>query len=839
MRRIVSVVLSVVLLLSITAGIDLSAYADWNRWGLGYADPLSNKYVIDEKANQFDYFEAWYSVEEMKMWAQGKLEFEGHDEEALKKYAEKIGITDKGLTEYQKIAKIYQYLNITHIYDKSFSCSGLDAILNRRSYCQTFTWTVNALCKIAGIECWSVDAGKGPTPEPHSWNIVKIDGKYYEFDAATKSFLKEPKTRINNYGTQYWRFVSANNNTVYEAEGAEALNKWLAKIGKSNLATSAYSKRTIDNYGILTNPKTGLTTPSVVSTTATSEGVVIKFKGVSNADWYEVWTAPIDGVVNKVTTTKLDTTTFETVSTDYIGEYVYYDSGLATGYRRFDFSKVKRIHSIDKNESGQYQCFLENADGNGVIVLIVAQNVKGQSSLVTEYPNNISTDDMKNVMSQIATNYLESCNATINGKVVTGLTAAEVNKTNYALYKSNAKHLATNGNHSYAKIKTIRAAGAGTQGADLYECKNCLQRQVRYTDAKMLSTPKLSSVENVATGVKITWGKVSGAAKYRVYYKTANGSWTKIADTTSTSYTWTGAKSGTKYTFTVRCITSDGKAFASDYDKTGKTITYIAAPKLSSVENVATGVKITWAKSAGAAKYRVYYKSADGWTKIADTTSTSYTWTGAKSGTKYTFTVRCITSDGKMHTSSFYSTGKSITYIAAPKLSSVENVATGVKITWAKSAGAAKYRVYYKSSNGWTKIADTTSTSYTWTGAKSGTKYTFTVRCITSDGKSHTSSFDSTGKSITYIAAPKISSLSNISSGVEIKWGKVTGAVNYKVYRKTGNESWQALGTTTGTSFVDKTAKKGTKYTYTVRCISKDGKSFTSGYDPTGKSITR
>ena len=353
------------------------------------------------------------------------------------------------------------------------------------------------------------------------------------------------------------------------------------------------------------------------------------------------------------------------------------------------------------------------------------------------------------------------------------------------------------------------------------------------------ATPKLSSVENVATGVKVTWGKVSGADKYRVYYKTGSGSWTKIADTTSTSYTWTGAKSGTKYTFTVRCISSDGKAFTSDYDKTGKTITYIAAPKLSSVENVATGVKITWAKSTGAAKYRVYYKSADGWTKIADTTSTSYTWTGAKSGTKYTFTVRCLSSDSKSFTSSFDSTGKSIKYIAAPKLSSVENVATGVKITWAKSTGAEKYRVYYKVSGGsWTKIADTTSTSYTWTGAKSGTKYTFTVRCITSDGKSHTSSYDSTGKSVTYLSAPKITSLTKSSSGITINWGKVTGAVNYKVYRKTDGGSWQALGTTTGTSFVDKTGKKGTKYTYTVRCISKDGKTFTSGYDPTGKSIT-
>ena len=355
-----------------------------------------------------------------------------------------------------------------------------------------------------------------------------------------------------------------------------------------------------------------------------------------------------------------------------------------------------------------------------------------------------------------------------------------------------------------------------------------------------IAEPKLSSVENTATGVKISWAESTGAAKYRVYYKVSGSGWTKIADTASTSYTWTGAKSGTNYTFTVRCLSSDSKSFTSSFDSTGKSITYIAAPKLSSVENVATGVKITWAKSAGAAQYRVYYKvSGGGWTKIADTASTSYTWTGAKSGTNYAFTVRCLSSDSKSFTSSYDSTGKSIVYIAAPKLSTVENVATGVKITWAESAGAAKYRVYYKvSGGGWTKIADTASTSYTWTGAKSGTTYSFTVRCLSSDSKSFTSSYDSTGKSIKYIAAPKISSLTKTSSGVQINCGSVTGAVNYKVYRKTGNGGWQAIGTTTGTSFVDKNVTKGTTYTYTIRCISKDGKTFTSGYDATGKSIT-
>ena len=263
--------------------------------------------------------------------------------------------------------------------------------------------------------------------------------------------------------------------------------------------------------------------------------------------------------------------------------------------------------------------------------------------------------------------------------------------------------------------------------------------------ADNLATPKLSSVTNTATGITVKWKKVTGAAKYRVFYKTTGG-WKKLADTTSTNYTWTKAKSGTKYSFTVRCISSTGKSYTSAYDTTGKSITYLATPKLSSVTNAATGITIKWGKVTGAAKYRVYYKTTGGWKKLVDTAKTSYTWTKAKSGTKYTFTVRSLSSTGKT-TSAYDTTGKSITYLATPKLSSATNTTKGVTIKWGKVTGAAKYRVYYKTTGGWKKLTDTTKTSYTWTKGKSGTKYTFTVRALSSTGKT-TSAYDTKGVSL-------------------------------------------------------------------------------------------
>lgn len=356
--------------------------------------------------------------------------------------------------------------------------------------------------------------------------------------------------------------------------------------------------------------------------------------------------------------------------------------------------------------------------------------------------------------------------------------------------------------------------------------------------ASHLSTPVLSSAYVNNAGTVIKWNKVKGAAKYRVFYKAGN-SWKRIADTSSTSYTWSGAKTGTKYTFTVRCVSGDGRTYVSGFDSAGKTITCLPAPKVSSISNTASGVQIKWSKVSGAEKYKVFRKTAGkGWSAVGTTASTSFTDKTVKSGTAYSYTVRCISSNGKIYTSGFDAAGKKITFLAAPVTSSVYVNNAGAVIKWNKVNGAAKYRVFYKTGNGsYVKLTDTTSTSYTWSGAKAGTKYTFTVRCLSSDGKNCTSAYNQ-GKEITVLSMPGISSIRAVNSGTQINWTKVAGAEKYKVFRKTGNGAWSIIGTTASTSFTDTNAAKGTEYVYTVRCVSKDGKIYTSGYSETGMKFT-
>ena len=351
-----------------------------------------------------------------------------------------------------------------------------------------------------------------------------------------------------------------------------------------------------------------------------------------------------------------------------------------------------------------------------------------------------------------------------------------------------------------------------------------------------LATPKITKAESVDGGVKISWNKSNGAEKYRVYYKGSKG-WTRMVDTTSTSYIDKDVSSGKNYTYTVRCINSSATKFTSGYDSKGKSVKYISAPKISKTENVNGGVKISWGKSNGAEKYRVYYKGSKGWTRMVDTTSTSYIDKDVSSGKNYTYTVRCINSSATKFTSGYDSKGTKATFIAAPKITKAESVDGGVKINWSKSSGAEQYRVYYKGSKGWTRMVDTTSTSYIDKDVSSGKNYTYTVRCLNKSKNKFTSGYDSKGKSIKYVSAPEISKTESTYNSITLNWDNVNGAEKYRVYRR-GEKGWSRLFDTTSTTFTDTNLYADTEYTYTVRCINSSANKFTSGYNSKGFTVT-
>ena len=72
------------------------------------------------------------------------------------------------------------------------------------------------------------------------------------------------------------------------------------------------------------------------------------------------------------------------------------------------------------------------------------------------------------------------------------------------------------------------------------------------------------------------WGKVTGASKYRIFYKTGNGSWTVIGTTAYINFTDIKATKGKTYTYIVRCMNSNASSYTSGYYASGKSATFVS-----------------------------------------------------------------------------------------------------------------------------------------------------------------------------------------------------------------------------------------------------------------------
>ena len=321
------------------------------------------------------------------------------------------------------------------------------------------------------------------------------------------------------------------------------------------------------------------------------------------------------------------------------------------------------------------------------------------------------------------------------------------------VYPSNASNKKCTWSSSNTSVATVDGNGKVTAkkaGTATITVKTSNGKTATCKVTVNLPTPQITSLSNTTGGIKISWNKVSGAYGYRLYYKPASGGWKRFKDTTATSFTDSGVSPNRTETYTIRCIDKNGNTI-SGFNSNGWSKKYTpAAPTISKLENTSGGIKISWNKIAGVYGYRLYYKtSSGGWKRFKDTTATSFTDSGVSPNRTETYTIRCIDKNGNT-VSGFYSRGWSKKYTpVAPTITRLSNTSKGVSVAWNKIAGVYGYRLYRKYDGGsWTKVKDTTSTSFTDLGAKKGKKVTYTVRCIDMKGKT-VSSFNSKGWSIT------------------------------------------------------------------------------------------
>ena len=272
-----------------------------------------------------------------------------------------------------------------------------------------------------------------------------------------------------------------------------------------------------------------------------------------------------------------------------------------------------------------------------------------------------------------------------------------------------------------------------------------------------------------------------------------------------------------------------------------------ATVTLGTAKAGANGIKVTWTQTEGAVKYNVYRRTADTkWTStpLATVSGTSFTDKTVKAGETYIYTVRGIASDGKSLSTGYDKNGVTATALPATvKLTGAKASGSSIVVTWSKAEGAVRYRVYRQAAgeSSWTTLTSSaTGTSYTDKKAKAGVTYTYTVRALNA-ANGLSAGYDKNGvKAIIAPATVTLGTAKAGASGITVTWAKAEGAVKYNVYRRTADTKWTSapLATVDGTSYVDKTAKAGVKYIYTVRGVASDGKTLSGGYDKTGVTAT-
>ena len=225
-------------------------------------------------------------------------------------------------------------------------------------------------------------------------------------------------------------------------------------------------------------------------------------------------------------------------------------------------------------------------------------------------------------------------------------------------------------------------------------------------------------------------------------------------------------------------------------------------------------------------------------------TSTSTTSTGIDDTSMWQFTSKGTVSgiSGNVDVNfDFLGKGKYTAVNLAPTAASAST--SSIKVSWTKLSTAYRYEIARKKYGGsWDTYRTTSSTSLTDTGLTMGTTYCYRVRAVFASGGTLSYGAWSTTTS----AYPRPSTVSSLSlslasslTKITVKWGKVSNATGYQIYRSVSGGSYTKVKTVTSastTSWANSSLSLGKTYKYKVRAYKTSGSKTVYGAFSSAKS---
>ena len=359
-----------------------------------------------------------------------------------------------------------------------------------------------------------------------------------------------------------------------------------------------------------------------------------------------------------------------------------------------------------------------------------------------------------------------------------------------------------------------------------------------------------------ATSIKLEWGKVSGASKYKIVRHEVDGANKKTLteNCTSTSYTDKGLISGHTYYYIVYAGNSSNKWSSASTE--WKTYTAPATPKQPEVNrDVPKQLTITWNKVDGATKYKLEYHRADtsGWTTLdSNIKTTSYTHKNLADGTKYNYRVTAIRegnigrADKKKNQkveSGASPTKTKFTQMARPSNSANNDNTSQVVLKWNAVKGSKGYSYAYNVYRDGAKINSSlvTGTTYTDNKAVSGKIHKYQIEIMEKSDTSNT--YIGRGKTALYAGSKitkEISVVPQSNTEMKISWAAPASAPSGTKYTllkyNSSKKQYETLKTNiTTTSYIDKGLKAGETYRYAVQVYDKDNNKLTGTFGTAAK----
>ncbi len=312
-------------------------------------------------------------------------------------------------------------------------------------------------------------------------------------------------------------------------------------------------------------------------------------------------------------------------------------------------------------------------------------------------------------------------------------TAVQGNLTNNGIRKAMAKRL-----DAGAAIDTLVFSKTG-YGSLMIPIQSFTGTIDTVKMEAILSAPSISSVTSGDGSVTVSWGTVTGATSYNLYYNTgttvdkATGS--RLVGVTSPKQV-TGLTNGTQYAFAVSAVNAGGESVLSAV----QTVTPQAIPVISGIIIGDGSATVSWGAVTGATSYNLYYSTGTTVDKATGSRLTGVTSpkqvAGLTNGTQYAFAVSAVNAGGESGLSGIVTA----TLIANPVVSGISVGDRTATVSWGSVAGATSYNLYYKAGTtvdmtSGTKLTGVTSPKQV-TGLINGAQYAFAVSAVNAGGES-------------------------------------------------------------------------------------------------------